>query len=104
MNWTIIKCLAAHIFADYGAQTTHMACNKNHCNVTRAQHVACVAGAFAVALATDDKLTWRKKALVILINTVAHFLIDSFRIHKAVDQALHSAVAVGGVLAVRGRK
>jgi len=101
MNWTIIKCLAAHTFADYGAQTTNMARNKNHCNATRVKHTACVAGAFIVALATDDKLTWRKKALVILINTVAHFLIDGFRLNKAIDQALHSAVAVGSVLAVK---
>ena len=101
MKWTIIKVLSAQIYADFGCQTTTMAMRKNNDAVIRAQHVAWVAGAFAVALATDDKLTWRKKALVILINTVAHFLIDSFRIHKAIDQVLHSAIAVGSVLAVR---
>jgi hypothetical protein len=45
--------------------------------------------------------SWRKKALVILVNTVAHFLIDGFRINKAIDQALHGIVAVGSVWAVK---
>ncbi len=101
MNWTIIKCLAAHIFADYGAQTSTMAQRKNNDVSIRTQHVACVAGAFAVALATDDKLTWPKKLLVIAFNTTTHFVIDSFKLPKAVDQALHSGIAVASVWAVK---
>lgn len=101
MNWTMIKCLAAHTFADYGAQTTTMAIRKNNDAGIRSAHCACVAGAFAVALATDDKLTWQKKLLVIAANTTTHFVIDSFRLPKALDQALHSAVAVASVWAVK---
>lgn len=101
MNWTIIKCLAAHAFADYGAQTSTMAQRKNNDVSIRTQHVACVAGAFAVALATDDKLAWPKKLLVIAFNTTTHFVIDSFKLPKAVDQALHSGIAVASVWAVK---
>lgn len=101
MNWTIVKVLSAHIFADYGAQTTTMAMRKNNDAVIRAQHVAWVAGAFAVALATDDKLAWPKKLLVIAFNTTTHFVIDSFKLPKAVDQALHSGIAVASVWAVK---
>lgn len=101
MNWTIVKVLSAHIFADYGAQTTTMAMRKNNDVIIRAQHVAWVAGAFGAALATDDQLSFTKKLLVILINSVAHFLLDSFRLPKAIDQALHSAIAVGSVWAVK---
>lgn len=101
MKWTIIKVLSAHIFADYGAQTTTMAMRKNKDAIIRAQHVAWVAGAFSAALATDDQLSISKKALVILVNTAAHFLIDGFRLNKALDQALHSVIAVGSVWAVK---
>jgi len=101
MNWTIVKVLSAHVFADYGAQTTKMAMRKNNDAIIRAQHVAWVAGAFGAALATDDQLNLTKKLLVILVNTVAHFLIDGFKLNKAIDQALHSAIAVGSVWAVK---
>jgi hypothetical protein len=43
MNWTIIKCLAAHIYADYGAQTTYMAMRKNNDAVIRAALITLVA-------------------------------------------------------------
>jgi hypothetical protein len=101
MKWTIIKVLSAQIYADFGCQTTTMAMRKNNDAIIRAQHVAWVAGAFGAALATDDQLSISKKALVILINTAAHFLIDGFRLNKALDQALHSIVAVSSVWAVK---
>lgn len=101
MNWTIVKVLSAHIFADYGAQTTTMAMRKNNDAIIRAKHVAWVAGAFGAALATDDQLSISKKLVVILVNTAAHFLIDGFRLPKAIDQALHSIIAVGSVWAVK---
>lgn len=100
MNWTMIKCLAAHGFADYGAQTSTMARHKNECHVTRTEHVAVVAGAFAVALATDDKLTWLEKLLIIAANVTTHFVIDSFKPAKWLDQLLHIIVAIGSVLAI----
>jgi len=103
MKWTMIKVLSAHVFADYGTQTTTMALRKNNDAAIRAQHVALVAGALGAALATDDQLSISKKLLVIAVNTVAHFLLDSIKLNKTVDQALHSAVAVGSVYAVSWR-
>lgn len=100
MNWTMIKVLAAHAFADYGIQTCRMAQHKNACARTRAQHIACVAGALSVAMATDNKLTLRQKMAIVIINAGAHWVIDSFRMAKWIDQALHVGVAVGSVYAV----
>jgi len=99
-NWTMIKVLAAHAFADYGIQTCHMATRKNICAYTRARHIVCVAGALAAAMATDNKPTLRQKTAVVAINTGAHWVIDSYRLAKWLDQALHVGVAVGSVYAV----
>jgi predicted alpha/beta-hydrolase family hydrolase len=98
--WTYAKVLAATIFADYGCQTTHMAIYKNKCAKTRTRHVACVAAALAVALATDDKLSARQKVAVVAMNTAAHWLIDAQRMPKWLDQLAHAAVAVLSVYVI----
>lgn len=99
-KWTIIKCLAAHTFGDWGAQTSVMAMHKNDDAMIRTEHVAMVGLSFGVALLTDDKLSWPEKFLVIATNVIFHWLIDTFRLHKAIDRALHAGVAIGSVLAV----
>lgn len=98
MNWTIIKCLAAHVFGDYGLQSTRMAQHKGSDAIVRSEHALSVGAAFAVALATDNQLSWLQKSLVIAANMSTHFVIDSFKMPKALDQALHGLIAVVSVL------
>lgn len=90
MNWTLIKLLAAHIFADYGMQTTHMARTKNRSATSRLCHVAIVAATLLAALLTSNT-TPRQVGTIIAINTCTHFAIDSFTLPKWLDQLLHIA-------------
>lgn len=99
-KWTVIKLLAAHTFGDYGLQTGHMAQHKRTDAATRLQHCAGVAAAMSAALATDSHMSNGSKAAVVAVNTVTHFGIDGLRMPKAIDQALHLAIAVVSVVMV----
>ncbi len=100
MFWTSVKVCAAHLFGDYGLQTSAQAMHKNHCTAHRRRHVAGVAAALAAALATDGQLGLGGKLVVVAINAVSHYGIDGVRMPKAIDQALHLGIALGSVVLV----
>lgn len=102
-KWTYVKASAAHLFGDYGAQTSHMAMCKGTNARVRTQHAGCIAASFAAAMATDQTLSTRQKATVIAINAGSHWLIDSCQLSKVIDQALHIAIALLSVLCVSWR-
>jgi len=99
-KWTVIKLCAGHVFGDYGLQTGHMAQHKRTDTSARLQHCAGVAVAMSAALATDNAMSNGNKAAVVALNTVAHYGIDSLKIPKVIDQALHLAIAVASVFCV----
>lgn len=88
-----IKTILALLGADWGCQTWHQAQTKNHCWRARAQHVAIVALVQGISARTAN-VSWNTWTLFVAINAATHFLIDSYRLNKAVDQTLHLAVAV----------
>lgn len=98
-----IKAIAALVGADWGCQTWQQAQHKNTCWRTRAQHVAIVAAVQGLSARTAN-VSWNTCALFVIINAAAHFLIDSYRIPKFVDQSLHLAVAVATAPLLQTRK
>jgi hypothetical protein len=82
LGFHTIKSVLALLGADWGCQTLPQAIHKNHCWRHRARHVAIVA------------LIQGTCALYVAINATTHYLIDSYRIPKALDQTLHITVAV----------
>lgn len=92
--WHIIKAVAAHL-ADWGFQTTSQAVHKAHCPRHRARHCLILAGSHAMAAATSDQRSLSKRAAYVAINAGTHFVIDSFRLPKWLDQVLHLVVAIG---------
>ena len=91
--WHIIKAVAAHM-ADWGFQTTTQAIHKSRCPYHRARHVGIVAGSHAMAAVTSEGVTWRNRVGYVAINAGTHYLIDSVRLPKIWDQALHVGVAL----------
>lgn len=102
MKWTLIKVAAAHLFGDYGAQSSNMAIHKNTNALVRTQHCGFIAASFATAMATDCTLSNRQKASIVAINTGSHWLIDSCKMSKWIDQPLHLLIALVSVVLVQG--
>ena len=98
--WHIIKSVSAHIGADYGYQSCNMAQRKCTHAPTRCQHVAIVGLSHLAAAATSQSRCWWRIGLYVAINTISHYLIDSCKRNKAVDQGLHLAtcLATAGLL------
>lgn len=88
-----IKALAALLGADWGCQTLNQAIHKNHCWRHRARHVAIVAGVQGLSALTAN-VGWRPWLAFVLINAITHFIIDSYRLPKWLDQLLHATIAI----------
>lgn len=88
-----LKAVLALLGADWGCQTYQQALYKNRCWKHRARHVALVASVQGLSAWTAN-VSWRRWVLFVGINAGTHFLIDSIRLPKVVDQALHVGVAV----------
>jgi hypothetical protein len=91
--WPYIKAISAHL-ADWGFQTTAQAVHKAHCPAHRFRHCLIVSGSHGMAALTSGQTSWRKRLLYVLVNGISHYLIDSTRLPKWADQALHIAVAL----------
>lgn len=88
-----VKAVLALLGADWGCQTSAQAIHKGHCWRHRLRHVALVAGVQGLSALTAD-VSWNSRILFVSLNAGAHYLIDSFRMPKTLDQSLHVAVAV----------
>lgn len=89
-RWTLIKLSAAHIFGDWGCQTGAQALHKNHSAYYRAQHVAAYTATITAALATHQVPALRIVAFA-LVTFPLHYLVDSVRLPKWLDQTIHLA-------------
>lgn len=92
LGFHTIKAILALLGADWGCQTWPQAQHKNHCWRHRARHVAIVALIQAISARTAN-VSWNTCALFVAINAITHFLIDSYRLPKAIDQLLHITIA-----------
>lgn len=88
-----VKVVLALLGADWGFQTTAQAMKKGRCWRHRLRHVAMVAALQGLSAGTA-RVSWPAWLLFVVINGVSHFVIDSLRLAKPVDQGLHVAVAV----------
>lgn len=88
-----IKSICALIGADWGCQTLHQAQTKTTNWHTRLHHVATVAAIQGLSARTAN-VSWNTCMLYVAINALTHYLIDSYRIPKAVDQTLHLTIAI----------
>lgn len=93
IDFAYIKAPAAHM-ADWGFQTKDQAMRKGSEPLIRAQHVAIVAASHALAAITSEQPSMIRRIAYILINAGTHYLIDSYKISKWIDQALHLSVAL----------
>lgn len=93
MKFHTIKAISAHM-ADWGFQTTAQAVHKPHCAAHRARHVGIVAASHTMASVTSEGVSWRNRAAYVAVNAGTHYLIDSVRLPKWLDQTLHIAVAI----------
>lgn len=88
-----IKSILALLGADWGCQTLHQAQTKNRDWHSRLQHVAIVAAVQGLSARTAN-VSWNQWTLFVAINALSHYLIDSYRINKAIDQSLHLTIAI----------
>jgi len=87
------KAVLALLGADWGCQTAGQAMHKPTSWPHRLRHVGIVAAVQGISALTAD-VSWNSRMSFVAINAVTHFLIDSVRMPKALDQTLHVAVAV----------
>ena len=92
-QWTLIKLGAAHIFGDWGCQTGAQAMRKHSDPAYRAQHVAAYTATITAALATHNIPWWRIAAFA-AITAPLHYITDSIRLPKWLDQLIHLAQLV----------
>lgn len=92
-RWPYIKAVFAHL-TDWSFQTAAQAAYKQTDRRYRAQHVAIMAGSHTVAAWTCDGVPMARRALYILINAITHYAIDSVKLPKWLDQALHLVIAL----------
>lgn len=97
-----VKAIAALLGADWGCQTIAQAQYKNYCWRHRARHVALVAMVQGLSAKTAN-VSWHQWAIFVAINAVTHYLIDSVRLPKVTDQALHIAVATVTAPLLKGK-
>lgn len=88
-----IKSIFALLGADWGCQTGAQAMYKQCCWRHRVRHVGLVA-LVQLLCAWTAPTTWGRRLLFVGINAGTHYLVDSVKLHKAVDQTLHLAVVV----------
>lgn len=103
-RWPYIKAAGAHLGADWCYQTTAQAAHKQTDRRYLAQHVAIMAGSHTVAAWTCDGVPMARRALYILINAVTHYIIDSVKLPKWLDQALHLAIALASAKLLEVRR
>lgn len=96
-----LKAVLALLGADWGCQTYQQALYKNRCWKHRARHVAAVASVQGLS-AWTAQISWRRWLWFVGINAGTHFLIDSVRLPKALDQALHIGIAVATAPLLKG--
>lgn len=97
-----IKAVAAELGADWGCQTVQHAQRKGTHWQARLAHVGIVASVQGLSAATAET-SWGRRLLFVAINATTHFVIDSLPLPKAIDQALHLAVAVVTAPLLRGK-
>lgn len=102
-RWPYIKAVFAHL-TDWSFQTSRQAMYKQTDRRYRAQHVAIMAGSHTVAAWTCDGVPMARRALYILINAITHYAIDSVRLPKWLDQALHLAIALASAKLLEVRR
>ncbi len=93
LGFHTVKVVLALVGADWGFQTTAQAMQKGRCWRHRLRHVLMVAALQGLSARTA-RVSWNMWALFVVINGVSHFVIDSLRLAKWVEQGLHVAVAV----------
>lgn len=90
--WPHIKACAAHI-ADWGYQTSTQARCKADDPAGRLGHVGIVSLSHAAAW-TCEGASDERRLTYVAVNAVTHYAIDSVRMPKWLDQALHILVAL----------
>lgn len=88
-----IRAILALLGADWGCQTWRQAATKNRDWRARVQHVAIVAAVQGISARTAN-VSWNNWTLFVAINALTHFLIDSYRLNKFIDQTLHLTIAI----------
>ena len=102
-RWPYIKAVFAHL-TDWSFQTSRQAMYKQTDRRYRAQHVAIMAGSHTVAALTSDGVPNSRRALYILINAITHYAIDSVKLPKWLDQALHLVIALASAKLLEARR
>lgn len=95
MMWAIIKAVAVHLGADYGTQSEEMASRKNDCLSWRLAHIAMVGAAHTASAATCNA-SGVQRIEYVAFQTLSHFVIDSVKIPKWLDQIAHLTIAIYG--------
>lgn len=91
--WPHIKAVAAHV-ADWGYQTSTQARCKADDPLCRLQHVGIVSLSHAAAAWTCEGVSHERRLTYVAVNATTHYAIDSVKMPKWLDQALHIAVAL----------
>ncbi len=98
MMWDVLKLISSHIFADFGTQSSRIALTKNTNLVSRLIHILTVSAIFSFALSQSSV---KNKLEILTVNTVSHFLIDSFKKPLLLDQLLHTVFLVISILRIK---
>ena len=107
-RWPYIKAVFAHL-TDWSFQTNRQAMYKQTDRRLLTQHVAIMAGSHTVAALTSDGVPNSRRALYILINAITHYAIthyaiDSVKLPKWLDQALHLVIALASAKLLEVRR